>query len=249
MPSRRLVRTKRLFMGREALGVAVGTCGVFLGLGALVRYSLLQAFDLRATRRLQREDWPPLNPVMVGLTNAGDPLVVPALGTAAAATLYKLGLPRAALLVAASLISIPVNIVLKHFWDRARPDADLVNVVVETAGTSFPSGHTMGATAFYGALAALVWIHVDPREARLPVTIVFVSLPLGVGVSRVYLGAHWLSDVIAGNALGLFILVPLIRRYLRAIPADVTDQAKAKNPTPSLPIPSLLEATTPKLAS
>lgn len=236
MPSRRLVRAKRLLLGREALGVAVGTCGVFLGLGALVRYSLLQAFDLRATRRLQREDWPPLNPAMVGLTNAGDPIVVPVLGALAAGTLFRLSLPRAALLVGASLIAIPANILLKHFWDRARPDAELVNVVVETAGTSFPSGHTMGATAFYGALAALVWIHVEPRKARLPVLLVFVSLPVGVGISRVYLGAHWLSDVIAGNALGLVILIPLVRRYLRAIPADVADQASHR--PPALPIVS-----------
>lgn len=228
MPSRRIVKTKRLFEGRRALGAVVGACGVALALGALVRYSFLQAFDLKVTKELQEWDSPSLAPVMVGFTNAGDPVVVPVLGIIASAILYKAGLPRAAKLVLASTVSVPANIVMKHFWDRARPDKEIVNVAVETAGTSFPSGHTMGATALYGSLSALAWIHLDPRRYRLPLMLVLVAIPGGVGVSRVYLGAHWLSDVIAGSALGLLILIPLVRRYLKAIPEEVEAEVALK---------------------
>lgn len=228
MASRRLVKTKRLFEGRHALGVVVGACGVAFGLGALIRYSVLQAFDLKATRVLQNEEWPPLDKAMIGLTNAGDPIVVPVLGLLAAGALHRAGLPRAARLVLASLVSVPANIVMKNFWDRARPDKDLVNVAVETAGTSFPSGHTMGATAFYGSLSALTWIHLDPRRTRLPLTVGLGTLPVGVGISRVYLGAHWLSDVVAGNALGLLVLIPLVRRYLKTIPIEVEEEVATK---------------------
>jgi membrane-associated phospholipid phosphatase len=235
MASRRLLRTKRLFEGRHALGVVVGACGVFLGLGALIRYSVLQALDLKATRALQRAQWGPLDSAMVGFTNAGDPLVVPVLGLLGAGVLYRAGLPRAAKLVLLSLVSVPANIGLKTVWDRARPDAEIVNVAVRTAGTSFPSGHTMGATALYGAFAALAWIHLDPRRTRLPLTFVLVGLPAAVGLSRVYLGAHWLSDVVAGSALGLLVLIPLVRRYLRAIPAEVEEQVALKGEVPALP--------------
>ncbi len=228
MPSRRVTKAKRLFQGRHALGVVVGACGVAFGLGALIRYSVLQAFDLKATLAIQRERLPSVDSVMVGLTNAGDPIVVPALGILSAGLFWRQGLPRAAKLMLGSILSIPANVVLKNFWDRARPDAEIVNVAVQTAGTSFPSGHTMGATAFYGALAALVWIHLDPRRYRLPLVLLLVAMPIGVGISRIYLGAHWLSDVVAGSALGLLVLVPLVRRYLRAIPAEVEEQAAKK---------------------
>ncbi|RYG41641.1 phosphatase PAP2 family protein [bacterium] len=228
MPSRRIVRAKKLFEGRRALAVVGGACVVFFGLGAMVRYSILQRLDLVVTKELQERNLPSLEPAMVGLTYAGEPVVVPVLGVIAAAALTSVGLPRAGKMVLLSLLSVPANIVLKTFWDRARPDADIVNVAVETAGTSFPSGHAMGATAFYGALAALAWIHLDPRRTRRPLTILFILLPVGVGISRIYLGAHWLSDVVAGSALGLFILIPLVRRYLRSIPAEVEDQAAAK---------------------
>lgn len=228
MPSRRVVKTKRLFEGRRALLAVAGACGVFMGLGALVRYSVLQAVDLRVTREIQERDLPALDPLMVGFTNAGDPLVVPVLGVVAAGALWRAGLPRAAKLVLASLLSVPVNVLLKTFWDRARPDAEIVHVAVQTAGTSFPSGHAMGATALYGALAVLAWVHLDPRRTRLPLTLVLVGLPFGVGISRIYLGAHWLSDVVAGGALGLLILIPLVRRYLKAIPAEVEHEVAAK---------------------
>jgi undecaprenyl-diphosphatase len=228
MPSRRLVKTKRLFEGRHALGVVVGACGVTLALGALVRYSLLQAFDLKVTKELQEWNPPALKPVMVGLTNAGDPIVVPILGVLASCVLYRAGLPRAAKLMLGSVVSVPLNVALKTFWDRERPDKEIVHVAVETAGTSFPSGHTMGATAFYGALAALAWIHLDPRRTRLPLTLVLIALPIGTGVSRIYLGAHWLSDVVGGTALGLLILIPLVRRYLKAIPAELAEEVASK---------------------
>jgi undecaprenyl-diphosphatase len=237
MPSRRLVRTKKVFAGHHALMVVAGACGVFMGLGALVRYSFLQKFDLEVTEGIQEHHRPSLEPVMVGFTNAGDPIVVPVLGIVAAGLLWRAGLPRASKLVLASLASVPLNVVLKTFWDRARPDAEIVNVAVQTAGTSFPSGHAMGATAFYGALAALAWIHLDPKRYRLPIVLVLIAIPVGVGVSRIVLGAHWLSDVVAGSALGLFILIPLVRRYLKEIPAEVETQAIAGRTTPSLPNP------------
>ena len=229
MVSKRIVRTKRAFEGRRALGAVVGACGVFLALGALVRYSALQALDLRATRSVQEEHGSAFDAAMIGFTNAGDPIVVPIVGLVGALALRRMGLPRAAKMVLGSLLSVPANVVIKKFWDRERPDAAIVDVAVRTAGTSFPSGHTMGATSLYGAAAVLAWVHLDRKRARLPLTLLFVALPFGVGFSRIYLGAHWLSDVVAGAALGLLVLIPIVRRYLRAIPAEVAGQAIARN--------------------
>ena len=220
MAMRRAERMEKLFEGRRALGVVATTCIVFFTLGVLVRYSALQAFDLRASERVQRDQWPPLQTIMKGFTYAGSPGVVPVVGVLAALALWRGGLPRAAKLVAFSLVSIPLFILLKLFWDRARPDAPLVRVAVRTAGTSFPSGHATGGTALYGALAALAWIHLDHRPLRLPVTLGLALLPLAIDASRVYLGAHWTSDVVGGSAVGLLILVPLLRWYLGGVRGD-----------------------------
>jgi len=132
-------------------------------------------------------------------------------------------------------VSIPITIGLKTFWDRKRPDAKIVNVAVGTAGTSFPSGHAMGATSFYGALAALAWIHLNPRRTRLPLTLSLGSMPISIGISRIYLGAHWLSDVVGGWAMGTLVLIPLVRWYLAGIPAEVANQAALKGEAALMP--------------
>lgn len=95
-----------------------------------------------------------------------------------------------------------LNILLKHFFQRQRPV--LENPLVTLSSFGFPSGHTMGATLFYGLLALLVahssrwaWSH---RVFAFCGAALLIAL---VGVSRIYLGAHYLTDVLGAFALGL----------------------------------------------
>lgn len=226
--AQRIARTKRILAGKRAFGV-IGLAGaVFSAVGVLVRYSFLQAIDLQLTKEFQKKRKPALEPVMVGFTISGSPMVLPVLGGSVALLLWRSALPRAAGLVVYSLVAIPITIAMKTFWDRERPDAKIVNVAVATSGTSFPSGHAMGATSFYGALASLAWIHLDRRTRRLPITLSLASLVVCIGASRIYLGAHWFSDVVGGSAVGAVILMPLARWYLVGIPAEVSTQAALK---------------------
>ena len=95
-----------------------------------------------------------------------------------------------------------LNILLKHFFHRQRPV--LENPLVTLSSFGFPSGHTMGATLFYGLLALLMahstrwaWRHRIFAFAGAALVIALV------GVSRIYLGAHYLTDVLGAIALGL----------------------------------------------
>lgn len=95
-----------------------------------------------------------------------------------------------------------LNLILKLSFHRARPELGFVHL--ETY--SFPSGHAMMSTAAYGALAYLAWGHLHNRRHHLLLlagTVVLVAL---ICFSRLYLGVHYLSDVLAGVAGGAFWL-------------------------------------------
>lgn len=89
---------------------------------------------------------------------------------------------------------------LKLVYDRPRPD--IVDHLVQTHTASFPSGHATMSAVVYLTLAALVVRLVDSLAVRVYVVCAAVALTVMVGLSRVYLGVHWPSDVAAGWALG-----------------------------------------------
>lgn len=88
---------------------------------------------------------------------------------------------------------------LKRIFKRNRPN---INPLVEEEGYSYPSGHTMTATIFYGFLIFLIIISNLTNPLKIVVTSIFVLLILIVGYTRVYLGVHYLSDVVGAILFG-----------------------------------------------
>jgi undecaprenyl-diphosphatase len=110
------------------------------------------------------------------------------------------------------------NMMLKLFIDRARPGIEHL-VSVETL--SYPSGHAMSAMAFYGFLTYLIYTFKIHKVAKFLLILVLVLLILSIGVSRIYLGVHFPSDVAGGFIAGfiwvvfcvlIFELVEIFRR-------------------------------------
>ncbi|WP_414829746.1 phosphatase PAP2 family protein [Alteromonas sp. H39] len=108
----------------------------------------------------------------------------------------------AILLVTAIVTGFIVAFSLKHGIDRPRPDLVSHGTMVYTA--SFPSAHAMMSTLVYFTLAALLSQSQARRRVKLLLYICAGFLALWVGSSRVYLGVHWPSDVIAGWCAGGF---------------------------------------------
>jgi membrane-associated phospholipid phosphatase len=98
-----------------------------------------------------------------------------------------------------------LNVGLKNLVQRPRPV--LPEPLVHLVTFSYPSGHAVASTVFYGALVALVFTHVRSRALRLLAAVGGAVMVVLVCFSRVYLGAHYLSDVIAGVAVGAACLV------------------------------------------
>ena len=105
---------------------------------------------------------------------------------------------QAVYLAATAAVAVVLNPTLKLLFERDRPDAD---PVVELSHYAFPSGHTTTATAIATALAIIAW----PTRWRWPVIAAAVLFSSTMAWSRVYLGVHWPSDVVAGLAVGLSV--------------------------------------------
>lgn len=125
-------------------------------------------------------------------------------------------------LLVVTILAALSNIALKRVINRQRPEIEHL-VVVESL--SYPSGHSMSAMAFYGFLIYLSFRIKMSKWLRGFFVFLFVFLILGIGISRIYLGVHFPSDVLGGFTAGLiwvafcvilFNLIDLIRRRKRS---------------------------------
>lgn len=106
------------------------------------------------------------------------------------------------------LVSILLNIIFKGIIQRDRP---LEDFLITESGYSFPSGHSMVSMAFYGYLIYLVYIKIKNKVLKW-LLISFISiLIILIGLSRIYLGVHYTSDVVAGFLLAIAYLIIFIK--------------------------------------
>jgi undecaprenyl-diphosphatase len=126
----------------------------------------------------------------------------------ATASLWLLRRRADALMMLLSLLPLAAGNALKRLVDRPRPDYLLLGPLPDSA--SFPSGHSVYAILFCGLLIFLAEQSIKPLAIRRGVQAGLALLVLAVGASRVYLGAHWPSDVIGGYLFGGLALLGLI---------------------------------------
>ncbi len=111
-----------------------------------------------------------------------------------------------------------VNGLLKDMVERPRPSADLVDVSEASSGFGFPSGHTVGTAALFGALFFVIPVIVPSRPLRWILQAGCLLFVLAAGPARVYVGVHWPSDVLGGYMLAFLFLLPLLAVYRRLRP-------------------------------
>jgi undecaprenyl-diphosphatase len=114
----------------------------------------------------------------------------------------------------AALFTTGINVVVKDLVQRPRPTPNLVNVFAKLTSYSFPSGHVMYYLVFFGFIWFLAFTLLKPSLKRTILLVFFGILIVLVGVSRVYLGEHWTSDVLGSYLLGSLTLAAIIQFYL-----------------------------------
>lgn len=169
-----------------------------------------------------------LQTAMLDITAIGGVAVLTLLTMIVAGFLAVLRKARLSVFVIAAVSTgAIVSTLLKSIFDRPRPD--LVSHLVDVNTTSFPSGHAMNSAVVYLTLGALLARTHLERKTRIYILMIAVALTLTIGFSRIYLGVHWPSDVIAGWAVGAFwaalcsVVMQLLqkREILDHSPSDV----------------------------
>lgn len=101
--------------------------------------------------------------------------------------------------------SAALTLLVKTLVERTRPPTATMLGPVDSS-YAFPSGHTLNATVFFGLVAALALTRVRSRLGRVAVVLAWLGASLAVGASRLYLGYHWLTDVLAGWSIAAVVL-------------------------------------------
>jgi undecaprenyl-diphosphatase len=196
------------------LACAVSFLILFAWLCEEVFEGALQQFDFRTRTAVHAFSNQQLTAVMQGLTFLGSIAFLSALFIILTIVFLMAGLHRSAVwLAVAAGGSVVLDVSLKLAFHRPRP--------VPFFGTtpltySFPSGHALSSLCFYGVLAGLCVTQMNNRAAQIMIWILSGLLVAGIGLSRIYLGVHYPTDVIAGYLAGsIWVSTLLVVTHVR----------------------------------
>jgi len=184
---------------------------LFILIAIFVGADIATGFESWAYKASVEHMSPLLTNVIVFITHLGDPVTV-AVICLALFVLPKFRRNYAIPVSTAVIIATILNLLLKQIFMRERPD--ILQLITETT-YSFPSGHAMINAALYATLAVLVWKYVKNRRTKILTAAISAAIVLAICFSRVYLGVHYITDVIAGLCLGLAIAVITSTTFIR----------------------------------
>jgi undecaprenyl-diphosphatase len=199
------------------LAVLLGCVIAFVAIAdAVTDGDVITTWDARLNRWFNENSSPPLTRAVEIFTHVGSGLWLIPLAAVAVGILASRRAWDDALLVAmATAGALVINPVFKEFFSRPRPTIHDPDLTLRTF--SFPSGHSMGSAAVYGALAIVLVRRLRGTVWAPLVAAAAVLIVLLVGASRVYLGVHYPTDVVAGWILGLaWLLVCVLALTIRA---------------------------------
>lgn len=204
----------RWYRSTVVRGYIILSVAAFVILANLAHVFPYFPIDLAITRSIQRFNPSWFDNLMRFISYIGFIPQVDVLVGIIVILLFLFGLRWEALVAFLNSVSVTgVNIVIKDLVNRPRPDIDLVRISKRLNETSFPSGHVMFYTAFFGFLWYLTFTILSKSWHRTLLLIIFSVLIILIAPSRIYLGAHWASDVFGAYLFGSLYLLLTIEFY------------------------------------
>jgi undecaprenyl-diphosphatase len=185
----------------------------FISLAVVARAVAYFPIDLTISRALQALHATIFDHLMYGLTWLGFTPQAGVVGGVVIVLLFAVGLRWEAVATLFAAGGSLVTMIVKLLVYRPRPTPDLVRVLSHLNSWSFPSGHVVTFTTFCGFLAFLCYTLLKPSWGRTALLIGLALMIVLVGVSRIYEGQHWFSDVVGGYLLGSLWLALSIEFY------------------------------------
>jgi membrane-associated phospholipid phosphatase len=186
-----------------------------LMLSIIARYTQFFPGDMGITAALQKQRHPWIRRFMVAISEIGFPKLSIPLTIGVAGIFLALRFRLEAIFILLTTSSNLLNALVKRLIKRPRPTNELVTVARVINEPSFPSGHVMHYTNFFGLLIYLLATNWRSGKLRNILIAICTTLIVFIGPSRVYLGAHWPSDVMAGYIYGGLWFGGIMALYLR----------------------------------
>jgi undecaprenyl-diphosphatase len=198
--------------------LGLGGVAVMVALAALVSAGVTDPVDAAVIHAVRSPDLTGLLAPLRGITELGSTVAVTVVAVVTAALAvaigpWRHGVAGALTIVGASLLNASIKLAIA----RERPD--LLEPLVQEHGFSFPSGHSALGMVAYGILAVVVWRSRLHRPVRVAAVGVLIALVVLIGVSRVWLGVHYPTDVLAGWTAGA-IIVLIYRSVTRTVSTE-----------------------------
>jgi len=198
---------------RILLSVLV-TSVAFTLLAALAHRVPYFDFDVAITRWVQQAEWPIVTVPLNLLSAMGFPPLVAVVYGIIALVIFIAGWRVEGCMAAVGgLLGAALNNLGKMIVDRPRPPQSLVHVGRTIPSSTFPAGHVLNATIFFGFLLYLVSTRMAPSWRRTTAQVLLVFVIVGMGIARIHSGEHWPSDVVGGYLLGWIGLVGTTALY------------------------------------
>lgn len=189
------------------ISLSLGSFLVFIKLRNEIFEKELTVFDNLIWQFFYRIRNPQLTKIMIVISHLGGEAVIISVITLVIFFLIKKHYRELFFLASLLIMSVVISHGLKLITQRSRPD---IAPLITVNNYSFPSGHAMNSFVFYTAIAYLVFQKFRNLKLSLIISSIAGVLILLIGISRIYLGVHYATDVIAGYIMGFWWLVTVI---------------------------------------
>ena len=206
-----ITRRRRKILAYILVTIVIG----FILLTVLVSMFPISVIDREFSAEVQEHQYPALDFIMKLVSYPGYMPYAPIMVVLTALIFYVTKHKKEAVFLLLTLLSGLISTIVKVLVNRPRPSEQFVRIVLKTQQQSFPSGHVLFYVVFFGFLTLLMYMlkHIN-KALRVAIVAVNMLLIFTIPVSRIYLGAHWFTDVLGGFLLGFLSLSALSYAYL-----------------------------------